>query len=161
MAASASSIRWGSVMIFIRTYLRANNGNFVAVEECVLPPRDSDYIEGAIELKLRGTEIIGKREWDYVDQLWCYIAEMIAKLGVEDRVDTYFPDQPICLIFERKGTRLLVSSDVGGSVRRADVNEHEFLTAVRLVARVFFAKMSQLIPSNSEAYDLALSQLAE
>jgi hypothetical protein len=148
-------------MIDIQTFLRLNDGTFQQVQSCKNSPVDPDYIEGAIELSIDGVEIIGKPEWDYVDQLWAYLANMIHVLRTENEASTYLPDQPILLTFERKGNRVVVSSRAGENARRASVGESELFTAMRTAGQEFFEKMSDLVPTNSDAYQVALAKLRE
>ncbi|MGW0828637.1 hypothetical protein [Streptomyces sp. NPDC002845] len=145
-------------MVEIETFLKGVDGGFVQVEACRTSPPDLDYIEGAIRLVVDGVEIIGLKQWDYVDQLWCYIAEMVAQLRSSDYAETYFPDQPIKLSFRVAGSRVLVSADVGEGVRRVNASSAEFLTAVKLAGLSFFEKMSELAPGSS--YDEAQQQLS-
>jgi hypothetical protein len=146
-------------MITIRTFLRSKDGAFQQVEACEAPPGDPDYIEGAVELSIDGVEILGRSEWDYVDQLWAYIANMIHALRTQDEASTYFPDQPILLTFERKGNRILVSSKAGEATRRASADESELFAAIGTAGREFFEKMSDLARSNSAGYQIALAKL--
>ena len=148
-------------MIAVRTFLRFGDGTFRPVEACEAAPADPRYIEGAVELAIDGVQIVGKPEWDYVDQLWAYVANMIDALRTEDQASTHFPDQPILLTFERKGRRVLVSSRAGDTVRRVSADESELFTAVRAAGRDFFERMSHLVPSNSGAYQIALAKLRE
>src|SRR5687767_8190020 len=105
-------------MVTVTTYLRAPDGTFQRVEATTATPADPDYIEGAVELTIDGTTIIGTAEWDYVDQLWAYLADMLHELTTGDAASTYFPDQPIRLTFERTAGRILVTSEAGGVVRQ-------------------------------------------
>jgi hypothetical protein len=146
-------------VIAIRTYLRLDDSAFRPVQDCVVAPPDVHYIEGAIELTIDRVEIMGVAEWDYVDQLWSYIATMVDTLRTEDRASTYFPDQPILLTFERSGRRVLVSRRNGDTARRAGADESEFIAAVRDAGRDFFERMAVLVPSNSHAYRTALAKL--
>ncbi|MFD7831141.1 hypothetical protein [Kitasatospora sp. NPDC059803] len=138
-------------MIEIETFLKTADGEFVKVESCHTPPPDLDYIEGAIRISVDGIDIIGLRECDYVDQLWCYVAEMAAKLNLPGRVETYFPDQPIKLSFEVKGARVLVSAHIGKETRRANVSLIELRDQVKAAGIAFFGKMSEIAPANSYA----------
>jgi hypothetical protein len=54
----------------------------VYIEDFMGPIPDLDYIEGAIELSVYGVVIIDRSMWDYVDQLWSYIAESISVLDL-------------------------------------------------------------------------------
>jgi len=147
-------------MISIRTFLRTADGEFVLVEHCSEPPPDPDYIEGAMELAVDGVEIIGKSQWDYVDQLWSYVVSMVEKLKVDGRADTYFPDQPILLTLQRERGRVLVSANVREGLRRASTDEDELFDALRDAATVFFGKLSELVPSNAASYRADLAKLS-
>ncbi|MER5931016.1 hypothetical protein [Streptomyces sp. NPDC002054] len=136
-------------MVEIETFLRGAGGGFVQVEACRTPPPDLDYIEGAIRLSVDGLEIIGTEEWDYVDQLWCYIAEMVTKMRSSGYAETYFPDQPIMLSFRAVGSRVLVTAKIGEEVKRASAPSEDLLEAVKGAGMIFFRKMSELAPANS------------
>ncbi|MDC0771504.1 hypothetical protein [Streptomyces sp. HD] len=136
-------------MVEIETFLKGADGTFVQVEACRTPPPDLDYIEGAIRLTVDGSEVIGTEEWDYVDQLWCYIAEMVTKTQSSGYAETYFPDQPIKLSFQVTGSRVSVAAKIGDEVKTANAPYEEFLKAVKAAGATFFAKMSELAPSNS------------
>ncbi|MGW9434288.1 hypothetical protein ACWHA1_41060 [Streptomyces decoyicus] len=138
-------------MVEIETFLRGADGGFVQVESCHTSPPDLDYIEGAIRLSVDGLEIIGTEEWDYVDQLWCYIAEMVTKMQSSGYAETYFPDQSIKLSFRAIGSRALVAVKIGEEKRAANVSSADFLEAVRAAGMTFFRKMSELAPANSYA----------
>ncbi|MFI5705441.1 hypothetical protein [Streptomyces sp. SID1034] len=147
-------------MIEVRTLLRLPDGAFIQVDACGERPRDAQYVEGAIELIADGVQILSVAEWDYIDQLWSYVADMIRELPKQGEASTYFPDQPIMLKFLRSSPgRLLVSCRVGDNVRQANVNESEFLAAIRSAGQVFFEKMSRLLPENSQGYDIARHSL--
>jgi hypothetical protein len=131
------------------------------VEACQERPSDAQYVEGAIELTVDGMSILTVAEWDYVDQLWSYIADMIQNLSRTGEASTYFPDQPIMLTFVRSSPgRLLVSCKIGNETRRVNVGEREFLNALRIAGDAFFLKMATLVPENSEGYEIARRSLA-
>ncbi|MET8138797.1 hypothetical protein ABZU32_00665 [Sphaerisporangium sp. NPDC005288] len=138
-------------MVEVETFLKAVDGKFVRVEACRTPPPDSDYIEGAIRLSVDGLEVIGTEQWDYVDQLWCYIAEMVNKTQSSGYAETYFPDQPIKLSFRATGSRVLLTVKIGDEVKTASAASVEFLDAVKAAGVIFFRKMSELAPANSYA----------
>ncbi|MFG2594574.1 hypothetical protein [Streptomyces sp. NPDC048462] len=138
-------------MVEIETFLKGADGGFVRVETCRTPPPDLDYIEGAIRLSVDGLEIIGTEEWDYVDQLWCYIAEMVAKMQSSSYAETYFPDQPIKLSFRAAGSRVLVTAKIGEETKTVNASSADFLEAVKAAGMIFFRKMSELVPANSYA----------
>ncbi|MER5319049.1 hypothetical protein [Streptosporangium roseum] len=146
-------------MIDIKTYLRCEDGSFIQVADCKSLPTDPDYIEGAIELSVDGTLVIGKSEWDYVDQLWFYISEMVRVMLEEGSSSTYFPDQPIELSFQQEGGKIFISCEIEGKLKKFDVPEMDFLNALKNEGRIFFEKMSEILPENSESYKSALRDL--
>mgnify|MGYP001329641035 CR=1 FL=1 len=147
-------------MFLINSFLRTPSGEFVQVEACEDRPADSDYVEGAIEIVVDGVEIVGKREWDYVDQLWSYMADMVETLRSHGNADTYYPDQPIRLEFAQEGSRVVIASQDGERVRRGSVDHVEFDRVVGAAGRVFFERMTELLPDNAKAYASAQSKLA-
>lgn len=138
-------------MVEIETFLKASDGSFVQVEACRTAPPDLDYIEGAIRLSVDGLEIIGIEEWDYVDQLWCYFAEMVARLRSSGYAETHFPDQPIKVTFQAAGSRVLVTAKIGKEVKKASASSVDLFDALRAAGLIFFDKMSELVPANSYA----------
>jgi len=136
-------------VVEIETFLKGADGGFVQVEACRTPPPDLDYIEGAIRLSVDGLEIIGTGEWDYVDQLWCYIAQMVTKMQSSGYAETYFPDQPIKLSFQAAGSRVLVTAKIGEETKTVNASSADFLDSVKAAGMVFFSKMSELVPANS------------
>ncbi|WP_338686576.1 hypothetical protein QD712_37730 [Streptomyces acidiscabies] len=138
-------------MVEIETFLRGADGSFTLADSCQTPPLDPDYIEGAIRISIDGLEIIGLEEWDYVDQLWCYIAEMSTKLRSSGYARTHFPDQPIELAFQASGSRVLVTAKVGKTTKTASASSTELLKSIQAAGNIFFGKMSELAPGNSYA----------
>lgn len=146
-------------MFIVNSFLRTSNGEFVQVETCTDHPTDPDYVEGAIEIVVDGVEIVGRREWDYIDQLWSYIADMVEALRSHGTASTYYPDQPIRLEFKREGSRVVVASQDGEWVRRGSVDYVEFDRIIRTAGRAFFERMAELVPSKMKAYATAQSRL--
>jgi hypothetical protein len=146
-------------MIEITTYLRGADGSFVQAESCDEPPADPDYIEGAVQIGIDGNEILGKREWDYVDQLWAYLATMTKELRETGKTARYLPDQPIEISFERQGNRVLVTSRAGSERRSGSVDEAEFLREIRRAGDAFFAHMTTLDPAETASYTASRSEL--
>jgi hypothetical protein len=149
-------------MIDITSYLRTASGEFVDITETTSPPPDPAYVEGAIAMTVNGVRILDQDLWDYVDQLWAYISDMVLKLATEDEASTYFPDQPIRLSFKRVAGGLVLVSLSYDDVRRAvSADEREFLAALRRCGMEFFTRMMELLPENAAVYDSALTRLTE
>lgn len=147
-------------MIEIASYLRTADGQFVQVDQAVRAPVDPQYVEGAIELSIDGVPILDKAMWDYVDQLWAYIADMVNTLNQSGEASTFFPDQPIKLAFQKQGkSRVLVTLRINDTTRTASIDNAELVGALREHGSTFFLKLSQLLPGNSSGYADALQRL--
>ncbi|MFF9085980.1 hypothetical protein ACF1BE_06120 [Streptomyces sp. NPDC014991] len=147
-------------MIDITSYLRTESGSFVDVAEAGTPPVDPSYVEGAIDMTINGVRILDREVWDYVDELWAYIGDMVLKLANEGEASTYFPDQPIRLSFKRLGGGLVLVSLTYDDVKRTvSVGERELVNALRWSGTEFFTRMKELLPENALGYDDALTRL--
>ncbi|MCD8031901.1 MAG: hypothetical protein LUF85_14030 [Bacteroides sp.] len=56
---------------------------------------DYDYPEGAIVIKLWGKTLLGKEQWDLVDQLFMYFASAIREVKDNGYAEFSFPDNNI------------------------------------------------------------------
>ncbi|EAO4574243.1 hypothetical protein ACAK56_004437 [Salmonella enterica] len=81
-------------MILVKTYIKRKN-EFIEFNDYTEKFEDSDYIEGALELTINDIVLLNKDMWDYIDQLWSYIADGIVCIQNNKPFETYFPDQPI------------------------------------------------------------------
>ncbi|WP_345060934.1 hypothetical protein, partial [Streptomyces rameus] len=126
-------------MIDVTSYLRTKSGSFVDVAEAGSPAADPSYVEGAIDMAINGVRILDQELWDYVDELWAYIGDMVLKLTNEGEASTYFPDQPIRLSFKRLGGGLVLVSLTYDDVKRTvSVGERELVDALRRSGTEFF-----------------------
>ena len=143
-------------MIEISTYLRDAAGTLVNVEEASFSPPNPKYIEGAIHLRINDIDILDQSMWDLVDQLWCYIADMIDGLEKTGYAQTYFPDQPIVLSFKRLGRRAVLVRSVGRTVRGSTIDEDCLISSLKKAALDFYARISLLAPVG---YPLQIARL--
>lgn len=148
-------------MIEVVSYLRDSAGHFSQVEAVANRPNDPRHIEGAIALTINSVEILDTSVWDYVDQLWAYISDMIIALRERGEAITYFPDQPIRLSFRKHGLdQVLVTLELDASTRRvASINESELISALRACGLAFFRTMSELVPQNRAGYEPSVDRL--
>ena len=134
---------------YVKSYFKIDD-RFIPVEVFSGKFPEKHYIDGAIVLTIDGQEILTFDHWDLVDQLWCYIADGIGKLGKGENFETYFPDQPLLLRFESlPGGRLQIT--VGHDVYNVD--SATFLRVMRQGARDFFARMKELIPEWTDTWE--------
>jgi hypothetical protein len=149
-------------MVTIASYLRDPGGEFVPLDQVDFTPADDLHIEGSIQLTVNGVDVLDKSLWDDVDQLWAYIATMVDGLRTQDKVSTYFPDQPIEFAVARVGGRKVrVWSVVGDTTRSSVVDEERFLSAVRRAGLDFFTAMSRIVPVNAATYRYSVDKLSQ
>jgi hypothetical protein len=147
-------------MIEITSYLRTADGRFTRIGDVSNAPPSPRYVEGAIELTIDGVPILDTVMWDYVDQLWAYISDMVLSLGERGEASTYFPDQPIKFSFHRQGkSRVLVTLEINDNIRTASIEQGELVAALRIHGSAFFHKMIELLPGNRDGYADALKRL--
>ncbi|MEV6674990.1 hypothetical protein [Streptomyces sp. NPDC051162] len=147
-------------MLMVESFLRDSEGNFIPVDQVTPPVPDPDYVEGALEFTVNEVEILSLAHWDYIDQLWSYIINMLEELRVSDSASTRFPDQPIELKFSRKGKLgILVQSAVGGVTCSAMVREGDLMAALRDSGVKFFQCMESLVPESADFHASELARL--
>lgn len=123
-------------MILVKTYIKSKSG-FVEFNHYKEEFEDLDYIEGAIELTINGVVLLNKDMWDYIDQLWSYIADGIICIQSNKSFETYFPDQPIKVSFTpiKESVSVSVTCD---SENKVKVDKREFIHEMSKHAIVFF-----------------------
>ena len=91
-------------MIEIKSYLGSINiqsgKNFILVNDYNGTIKDPRHIDGAIELTINSTYLIGQNQWDLIDQLWIYIIKGIESAIAGREYIASFPDSPVKLSFK-------------------------------------------------------------
>lgn len=138
-------------MIRVASYLLIDE-QFVLVEDFNGQIPDPDYIDGAIELNINGVDVLTKEMYDYVDQLWSYIAQGLVEIEKTGTWETLFPDQPTELSFhadeKRRRVRIEATPSKGRVVASADYDE--FMLEMSKAGQLFFSRMMELVPENKE-----------
>lgn len=178
VAQERSSPDWKvATVIEVNSYLRNSRGDLVPLDEVSEPPADPGYIEGSLELIIDSVAIIDKAMWDYINELWAYVSNMVELLIAQGESETYFPDQPIKLSFRRQDKgwvlvtlavpatperriRDIVIPASAGEKRVAIAQEDELIATLRENGVKFFRKMRALLPDGPD-YDDALERLTK
>lgn len=155
-------------MIRVESYLLVG-GDFHLVESyrgCVSDPQ---YVEGAIQLEINGVMILTLELFDYVDQLWAYIAQGLEALTTQDSWKTYFPDQPVELSFRTDDWRHIkieVFIPKGQAVSsspdrrfQATAPYKEFIQIMCEAGLNFFNRMKEIVPSKIGNYEKQMQRL--
>ncbi|MCF3106004.1 hypothetical protein IPZ58_31185 [Streptomyces roseoverticillatus] len=147
-------------MLEVESFLRDSNGDLLPIEQADFSIPDPSYIEGALVVSANGIEVVSLEYWDYIDQLWSYIINMLERLKASDSASSGFPDQPIELKFARKGSYgVLVQSIARGDKRSVMVEEYELLSVLREAGVKFFDRMEELDPRSASSYALERERL--
>ncbi|MGH1353413.1 MAG: hypothetical protein ACRBBN_21775 [Methyloligellaceae bacterium] len=145
-------------MITVNSFLK-NGKIFVPIETFNDRIKDPQYIEGAIELTVHNIRLIDMSMWDYIDQLWSYIAQGLNDIYNNNDFSTYFPDQPIKLSFTLINTTQLQVELSCNKETVVIVSKEEFISEVSKAAKLFFRSLSEIVPENRSAYSEIISNL--
>ncbi|WP_185287890.1 hypothetical protein [Chryseobacterium lactis] len=113
-------------------FLRFNELNESQLSEYL--EEDNFYIEGAIYLSYYGTELIGFKYWDLIDQLCSYFINSIYNLIINNKESDkfYFPDQPIEVNLKKEKEHIWIKiGDEKPLYLNKDVFIKEFLNACK------------------------------
>jgi hypothetical protein len=147
--------------IHIQSLLRREDGTFIPVHAWEGPVIDSDYMEGALDLTVHEVSLITPSMWDYIDQLWAYILNVLEELSSSESTHTYFPDQPIKLEVERIACGLLrvsISSRSGKFNNSIQVQESQFARKLIDEGESFFLRMQELNPGSRGQYEMEVEK---
>lgn len=122
--------------ISVKTYIKCGD-NYTDFFDFTGPVKDVDYIDGAVELSINGVCLIDKSMYDYIDQLWSYLAEGLSKINKGETFVTYFPDQPIAVKIIADKNNILISVHCHSEVK-VYVNKNIFLLKNSRACKGFF-----------------------
>lgn len=113
---------------------------------------DSFYIEGALCMSNYGRPVLSFREWDMVDQLVSYIIQSLHEIIIGEKATStfYFPDQPLRLDIEKKGTNLLLNIEQRNYTLPFMVFCNSFLSQ----SKDFFKRLERALGEGSYEEDL-------
>jgi len=145
-------------MIFVQSYLKYKD-NFIVYDEFDSKVDDSDYIQGAIELKINDVEIINKSMFDYIDQLWAYIADGLVDVSQRKDFYTYFPDQPIKLSINYLYGDVVKVSLICDDEVNAVIDKNIFIQCLSGHIKGFMMEMKCIAPDNIDIYEDIINKL--
>ncbi|GGL43262.1 hypothetical protein [Sporolactobacillus putidus] len=120
-----------------------------------------NYLEGAIYLKYGNEVILGFQLWDYVDQLWAYVIQLIEEFILRDSSETFFPDQPARIKFQKISNECL-NMIVEANTRSSWIlPKQEFLTTLLNASEKFFQNITGILGLVNNPYTSELSKIRE
>ncbi len=131
-------------MLQVISYLKSDE-KFINIQDFYGQIEDVDYIEGAIEIMTEDKILLSLYDWDYIDQMWCYIVEGLNTVKAGQKFSTYFPDHPTEFIFiphkESQTVDICVKSHEDLCSR---IDYDEFMTVMIDEAVNFFENLSRI-----------------
>lgn len=161
--------RWNlqrrSEEISAESYLRErgeDTGEFILIQDYHGGITSQRYVAGAIRLRIGELELMGLREWDYIDQLWAYLLRCLQQIASGKVGQTYFPDQPIEVKMTPHPNGSTVQLTVGDTrtIRSAEALLKSLIAVLAAEAERFYEKMEALVPGDAEFYRHFRSQAA-
>jgi hypothetical protein len=122
---------------------------------------DTNYIEGALSVSLNGNELFDTSLWDYIDQLWAYLADGICAVARGESYSCYFPDQPIKVEFEILGGNQIKIFVGAGAGRTGVVSRELFISEFSKAAQQFFLRMNELVPEDGDIFTEYIKRLSK
>jgi len=145
-------------MIFVQSYFK-NKDSFIEYDKFDSKIDDSDYIQGAIELKINDVEIINKSMFDYIDQLWAYIVDGLVDVSQRKDFYTYFPDQPIKFSINYLYGDMIKVSLICDNEVNATIDKNIFIKCISSHIKNFMTKMKYIAPNNIDIYEDMINKL--
>lgn len=133
-------------MIDIKSYIKQDE-KFIPINEFNDKLDDDFYIYGAIDLNIKGVELINLDMYDLVDQLWAYIINGILELeNGKIEFKTNFPDQPLPMSFilNKNSNIITIITKPYDKNIEAKVDYREFVKTICVSAKEFFDKLSKI-----------------
>lgn len=112
---------------------------------------DPFYIEGAIEIRYYGQEVMGIKYWDLIDQLWSYMLNLVGEYLQKGMSECYFPDMPVKLSFTSKSNGLIQFQI---AENKWVLPEKEFINCLIEGSLFFFEKANELIENVDYTSDI-------
>lgn len=135
---------------------------FLPIEQCTKRLEEEFYITGAMSMRVGGVEVITRRDWDLVDQLWLKLIRLFGDALEGKHGAEYFPDQPIRIAVEPVApgdVRVVVSYP--GVERAGQTSAVELAREMRRAGEIFWHQLVRIAPSRDFHAERALTHLAQ
>ncbi len=122
---------------------------------------DLNYLEGAIYLKYGDEVILDFKLWDYVDQLWAYILNLIEEFELNSDSETLFPDQPVKIKFKNISNEYMIVVVENNSHYTWTLPKKEFLNTLLNESELFFTNITEGLNLSEDHYSFELNKILE
>lgn len=147
-------------MTTVQTFI-ANGDKLIPISEFKSKVKDPDYVEGAIDLSVNRIVLINKEMRDYVVPLWSYLLQGLEHIQAGCLFSTYFPDQPIKLVFHPKLSinEVMIEVSYDKKTKTAQEQLETFVEAMAKAGKLFLESMLILVPENQQTYKPLLQRI--
>lgn len=122
---------------------------------------DLNYLAGAIYLKYEDNVILDFKLWDYVDQLWAYILNLVEDFILKDSSETFFPDQPIKMMLKKMSKDYMIFVLESSTRCTWVVPRQEFLSTLLDSSEYFFNSITESLRLGDGHYSYELGKIKE
>lgn len=122
---------------------------------------DLDYLAGAIYLKYGDDVIFDFKLWDYVDQLWAYIINLVEDFILKGNAETFFPDQPVKMVLKVMSDDYVLFILESSTKNTWTVPKQQFLSTLLDSSEYFFDKLTENLGLDDNYYCNELNKIKE
>lgn len=122
---------------------------------------DLNYLEGAIYLKYGDEVILDFKLWDYIDQLWAYILNLVEEFALNDSSEILFPDQPAKIKFKKISDEYMIMVLETNTRHTWNLPSKELLNTLLNESEMFFKSITENLSLAEEQYGFEISKIHE
>ncbi|PJI06561.1 MULTISPECIES: hypothetical protein [Clostridium] len=122
---------------------------------------DLNYLEGVIYLKYGDKIILDFKLWDYVDQLWAYIFNMLEEFMSSGCAEMLFPDQPVKIKLKSISEENIIMTLEENICSSWTLPKNEFISTLLNAGEIFFKDVTKNLNLDEKHYEAELSQIQE
>jgi len=112
-----------------------------------------NQLEGAVVIKYNKESILNFRHWDYIEDFWHSLLNLVESILKNGEGKAPFPDQPTEIILTKLGRNLLRYTLTASKEHTIDLPKYEFLTALIGGAEHFFQSLIKFYPNSKFGLD--------
>ena len=122
---------------------------------------DLNYLGGAVYLKYGDEVILDFNLWDYVDQLWAYILNLIEEFILNGSSEILFPDQPAKIKVKKISDEYMIVVLETNTRYTWTLPSKEFLIALLNESEFFFKSITKSLRLTEEQYSFEINKIQE
>lgn len=122
---------------------------------------DLNYLAGAIYLKYGEDVILDFKLWDYVDQLWAYIINLVEDFILKGSSETFFPDQPVKMMLKVMSDDYALFILESSTKHTWVIPRQQFLSTLLDSSQYFFSNVTEYLRLGDNHYCHELNKIKE